>query len=222
MFTRNFWSLCFIHMNAGKNFTTLISDVTFLERRDVLRLWGQLYLQLGKRWSQTRYQVLWNAFEKRSTQFLRCTIFSLTPVRSIATFRLKMQRFRLNGWEGSQNEDYHCPNGLMYLGTFGMGGCSGFGSVHRGGIYGRLRFDGDHHNRRKLCQSYFLISKHDRLFISLGMEREFFRQTNPLNQPGMYQPVVIEAQRFQVEEVELSRAIQRLGQMIREAEKERS
>ena len=66
-----------------------------------------------------------------------------------------------------------------------------------------------------------LISKHDRLFISLGMEREFFRQTNPLNQPGMYQPVVIEAQRFQVEESDLDRAIQRLGQLIREAEKER-
>jgi hypothetical protein len=65
-----------------------------------------------------------------------------------------------------------------------------------------------------------LITKHDRLFISLGIQRDFFRQNNPLNQADPNQPVVIEAQRFQVEEAELDRAIERLGQLIREAEKE--
>jgi hypothetical protein len=65
-----------------------------------------------------------------------------------------------------------------------------------------------------------LITKHDRLFISLGIQRDFFRRNNPLNPANPYQPVVIEAQRFQVEEAELDRAIQRLGQLIRDAEKE--
>jgi len=64
-----------------------------------------------------------------------------------------------------------------------------------------------------------LITKHDRLFISLGIRRDFFRQNNPLNQADPTQPVVIEAQRFQVEEAQLDRAIQRLGELIREAEK---
>ena len=66
-----------------------------------------------------------------------------------------------------------------------------------------------------------LLTKHDRLFISLGLQRDFFRQANPLNQPDPSQPVVIEAQRFQVEEAELDRAIERLGRLIREAERER-
>lgn len=65
-----------------------------------------------------------------------------------------------------------------------------------------------------------LVTKHDRLFISLGIQRDFFRRSNPLNPANPYQSVVIEAQRFQVEEAELDRAIQRLGQLIREAEKE--
>src|SRR4030067_1286078 len=54
-----------------------------------------------------------------------------------------------------------------------------------------------------------LVTKHDRLFISLGIRRDFFRQTNPLNQGDSYSPVVFEAQRFNVEEVELDRAIER-------------
>jgi hypothetical protein len=65
-----------------------------------------------------------------------------------------------------------------------------------------------------------LITKHDRLFISLGVRRDFFRQTNPLNQADSYSPVVFEAQRFNVEEVELDRAIERLGRLIREKEQQ--
>lgn len=66
-----------------------------------------------------------------------------------------------------------------------------------------------------------LLTKHDRLFISLGIQREFFRQANPLNQPDLPQPVLIEAQRFRGEEAELDRAIERLGRLIREAERQR-
>jgi len=66
-----------------------------------------------------------------------------------------------------------------------------------------------------------LLTKHDRLFISLGIQRDFFRQQNPLNQVNPFQPVVIEAQRFRGEEVELDRAIERLGRLIRETEREK-
>jgi len=65
-----------------------------------------------------------------------------------------------------------------------------------------------------------LVTKHDRLFISLGVQRDFFRQTNPLNQGGSYSPIVFEAQRFNVEEVDLDRAIERLGRLIREKEQQ--
>ena len=67
-----------------------------------------------------------------------------------------------------------------------------------------------------------LLTKHDRLFISLGIQREFFRQNDPLNQANAPAPVIIEAQRFQVEQAELDQAIQRLGRLIREADKEKA
>ena len=65
------------------------------------------------------------------------------------------------------------------------------------------------------------LTKHDRLFISLGIQRDFFRRQNLPNQVSPFQLVVIEAQRFRGEEVELDRAIERLGHLIREAEREK-
>jgi len=66
-----------------------------------------------------------------------------------------------------------------------------------------------------------LITAHDRLFISLGIQREFFRQSSPLSPVSPYQPVVFEAQRFPVEEAQLDQAIRRLGELIRQAEQEK-
>jgi hypothetical protein len=66
-----------------------------------------------------------------------------------------------------------------------------------------------------------LITKRDRLFRSLGIQRDFFRQNNPLNQGDPPRPVMIEAQRFRAEEGEIDRAIQCLGRLIRDAEEER-
>ena len=65
-----------------------------------------------------------------------------------------------------------------------------------------------------------LVTAHDRLFISLGIQREFFRQSSPVGSAEPYRPVVFEAQRFRIEEAQLSQAIQRLGELIRQAEKE--
>ena len=65
-----------------------------------------------------------------------------------------------------------------------------------------------------------LVTAHDRLFISLGIQREFFRQSSPVGSAEPYHPVVFEAQRFRIEEVQLNQAIQRLGELIRQAERE--
>ena len=60
--------------------------------------------------------------------------------------------------------------------------------------------------------SLTLTGRMDRLFIT---RRAFFRQRNPLNQPDQSQPIVIEAQRFGSEEVELGQANERMGRLIR-------
>jgi hypothetical protein len=65
------------------------------------------------------------------------------------------------------------------------------------------------------------LTKHARPFISLGIQRDFLGQRNPLNQPDPFQPIVIEAQRFGSEDVELDRVIERLGRLIRDAEREK-
>ena len=64
------------------------------------------------------------------------------------------------------------------------------------------------------------VTTHDRLFISLGIQREFFRRSSPVGSAEPYQPVVFEAQRFRIEEAQLGQAIQRLGELMRQAEKE--
>lgn len=63
-----------------------------------------------------------------------------------------------------------------------------------------------------------LLTKHDRLFIGLGTDRDFLRQ----QQLTPIQAIVIEAQRFGGEEAELDRTIERLGRLIREAEREKN
>ena len=62
-----------------------------------------------------------------------------------------------------------------------------------------------------------LLINRDRLFLSLGTQRDSLRQRNPLNQ----QLLVIEAQRFGGEGIEVDGAIERLGRLIREAEREK-
>ena len=64
------------------------------------------------------------------------------------------------------------------------------------------------------------VTAHDRLFISLGIQREFFRQSSPVGSAEPHQPIVFEAQQFRIEEAHLNQAIQRLGELIRQAEKE--
>lgn len=65
-----------------------------------------------------------------------------------------------------------------------------------------------------------LATAHDRLFISLGIQRDFFRQSSPINPVDPHQPVIFEAQRFRVEEAQLDLAIRRLGELMRQAETE--
>ena len=65
-----------------------------------------------------------------------------------------------------------------------------------------------------------LLTQHDRLFISLGIRRDFFWRNNPLNRGDRPHAVVLEARRFRIEEAELDRAIERLGRLIREMDKE--
>ena len=66
-----------------------------------------------------------------------------------------------------------------------------------------------------------LLINRDRLFLCLGIQQDCLRQRNPLNQANPFQPFVIEAQRFLGEEAELDRTIERLGRLIREAEREK-
>ena len=61
----------------------------------------------------------------------------------------------------------------------------------------------------------------NRLFLSLGIQRDSLRQRNPLNQANPFQLLVIEAQRFGSEGIELDGIIERLGRLIREAEREK-
>lgn len=67
-----------------------------------------------------------------------------------------------------------------------------------------------------------LFINRDRLFLSLGTRRDFLRQRSPLNQANSFQPLIIEAQRFGAEGVEVDGLIERLGRLIREAEREKS
>ena len=67
-----------------------------------------------------------------------------------------------------------------------------------------------------------LLVNRDRLFLSLGIERDSLHQGNPFNQPNAILPVMIEAQRFGGEGRELDGAIERLGRLIREAEREKN
>ena len=62
-----------------------------------------------------------------------------------------------------------------------------------------------------------LLINRDRIFLSFGIQRDFIRQRNRLDQ----QILVIEAQRFAGEGLELDGAIERLGRLIREAEREK-
>lgn len=65
-----------------------------------------------------------------------------------------------------------------------------------------------------------LINRH-RVSFSLGIQRDSLRQGDPLNQAVPLQPLVIEAQRFGGEGIELDGVIERLGRLIREAEREK-
>ena len=66
-----------------------------------------------------------------------------------------------------------------------------------------------------------LLINRDRLFLCLGIQQDCLRQRNPLNQVNPFQPLVIEAQRFGGEGIELDGIIERLGRLIREAEREK-
>jgi len=65
-----------------------------------------------------------------------------------------------------------------------------------------------------------LTTTHGRLFIGLGTQRDVCRQSALPDRADPSRPVVIEVRRFQVDEVELNRTIERLGRLIRESEKE--
>ena len=67
-----------------------------------------------------------------------------------------------------------------------------------------------------------LLINRDRLFLSLGTQREFLRERNPLTQADPFRFLVIEAQRFGGEGIEVDGAIERLGRLIREAEREKN
>jgi hypothetical protein len=68
-------------------------------------------------------------------------------------------------------------------------------------------------------QAITLKGRVDQVFITLGTHADFLRERSSLAKP--LQLIVIEPPRSETDEVELDRVIERLGRLIRDAEREK-
>lgn len=88
-----------------------------------------------------------------------------------------------------------------------------FVALHGGGWVGFLVTDGDLAKR---------LTKQDLFFLGLELRRRVFQQYGPLSQIERQMPVVVLPDPSLAHSAELDQAIQRLGRLIREADRERS